>query len=44
MKKIFCGRPGEYLFRHPHFRKQEYYFFWCNDVKMLSKSLGFGIV
>ena len=27
MKKNFCGRPGEDFFRHPHFRKQEYYFF-----------------
>ena len=25
---FFCGRPGEHFFRHLHFRKQEYYFFW----------------
>ena len=24
---FFCGRPGENFFCHPHFRKQEYYFF-----------------
>ena len=27
IKKYFCGIPGEDLFLHPRFRKQEYYFF-----------------
>ena len=27
IKSFFCVRPGEDLFHHPHFRKQEYYFF-----------------
>ena len=26
---FFCGRPSEDCFRHPHFRKQEYYFFFA---------------
>ena len=28
---FFCGCPVENVFRHPHFRKQEYYFFWPNE-------------
>ena len=27
---FFYGHPGEDFFRHPHFRKQEYYFFWTS--------------
>ena len=30
---FFCGHLGEDFFRHPHFRKQEYYFFGLVFIK-----------
>ena len=30
--KKTCGRPREDFSRHPHFRKQEYYFFGLRTV------------
>ena len=44
MKKIFCGRPGEDFSRHPHFQKQEYFFFdlrsmvWRPILKLKNKT------
>ena len=29
---LFCGRPGEEFFRHPHFRRQEYFFVCCFGI------------
>ena len=28
LKKLICGRPGKDFSRHPHFRKQVFFFFW----------------
>ena len=40
-KKLFCGRPGQDFFCHPHFRKQGYIFLWPNYNDLFSDKFWF---